>query len=71
MKKNIEWFIERIGKKIIATSPKAFNGEMTITDAEHAKHLCLVCQEFQQYEFKDLEGESIPPEENFIDNNQK
>lgn len=55
MKQNLEWFIERIGKQVVAKSPKAYNGEMTITDVDHAKHLCNVAQEFQQYEFKDPE----------------
>lgn len=55
MKKPIEWFIERIGKTVVASSPKAFNGEMTITDDNHAKHLCNVAQEYQQYTFKDPE----------------
>jgi hypothetical protein len=58
MKQKLEWFIERIGKTVVAASPNAFNGEMKITDDAHAKHLCNVAQEYQQYTFADTSNET-------------
>lgn len=58
MKQNLEWFIERIGKTVVAASPKAFSGEMKITDENHAKHLCNVAQEYQGYTFADVKTEN-------------
>ena len=58
MKQKLEWFIERIGQTVVAASPNAFNGEMKITDENHAKHLCNVAQEFQDYTFNDIKTES-------------
>ncbi len=58
MKKNLEWFIARIDKTIVAKSPNAFNGEMKVTDEGHAKHLCDVAQEYQGYVFSDPASEN-------------
>jgi hypothetical protein len=48
-----QWFLERIGKTIVAKSPHGFNGEMVITDGNHAKYLMNVCQPVQGYTFTD------------------
>lgn len=53
MNKKLEWFIERIGEKIIARKPFCEPETITVADVDHAKHLCNVAQEFQNYEFKD------------------
>lgn len=48
------WFIERIGKEIMAASP-AYNGPMTITDEKHASYLYNWAQKYGKYFFTDLQ----------------
>jgi hypothetical protein len=54
MKKELTWFVERIGTKVKASSPKAFNGEMLIKNETHAKYLCNVAQPYLHYSFEDI-----------------
>ena len=49
------WFMQRIGKKVIASSPMHYNGEMVIKDEKEARYLCNYCQVYQAYEFDDID----------------
>jgi hypothetical protein len=59
MKKTIDWFMNRIGTTIVATSPRAFNGPLMVQTEDHANHLCFDCQDFQGYTFEDVKTEAL------------
>ena len=48
------WFIERIGKDIMANS-SSYNGRMKITDEPHAKYLCYTSQKYFHFRFSELD----------------
>jgi len=50
----IEWFIERIGKEIMAKSATGFNGIMQIESENHAGYLCNIAQKHLFYQFSEL-----------------
>lgn len=53
VEKTVEWFMERVGKKVHKKSEK-FNGEITIMDEKDAEHMCAVLQGMKSVEFEDL-----------------
>lgn len=57
-----DWFIERVGKKVMAKSEKAFTGPMLITDKAHAGHMAHISQKTGGYEFSDIPEEKTKEE---------
>lgn len=56
MKRDQQWFIDRIGKKVKVTSKNAFNGDMLVKNETHAKYLCQVAQPHLGYLFDETES---------------
>jgi hypothetical protein len=49
------WFLDRIGKKIIAKSAKTGTTEVTIDNQNTAFHMCAVMQKYHKVEYYDLQ----------------
>lgn len=63
-KQPIQWFLDRVGFMIIAASPQGYNGEMQITDEEHAQYLFSLQDDIEllsgYYRFSEI-NKPIPP----------